>query len=88
MFPETLRKYPGLPFLNRECTKDYKVPNSDFTIKKGTSLLISLLGLHYDPEYFPNPHTFDPYRFTEEKHNYNADAYMPFGEGPHQCIGE
>ncbi|XP_004523264.1 cytochrome P450 6d3 [Ceratitis capitata] len=85
---ETLRKYPGLPFLNRECTKDFKIPNSEHTIKKGTAIIISILGLHYDPDYFPDPQTFDPYRFTEEKHSYNPDAYMPFGEGPHHCIAK
>ncbi|XP_067622123.1 cytochrome P450 6d3-like [Eurosta solidaginis] len=79
-------KYPGLPFLNRECTQDYKIPNSDYTVKKGTSVIISVLGLHYDPENFPDPMKFDPPRFSEEQHNYNADAYMPFGEGPRPCI--
>ncbi|KFB45125.1 cytochrome P450 [Anopheles sinensis] len=31
---ETLRKYPGLPILNRECTQDYRVPDSDVVILK------------------------------------------------------
>uniref|UniRef100_A0A336LL69 CSON010700 protein n=1 Tax=Culicoides sonorensis TaxID=179676 RepID=A0A336LL69_CULSO len=83
---ETLRKYPGLPMLNRECTKDYKIPNSDLTIKKGTAILISTMGLHYNPEYFENPDTFEPERFRKGSETYNKDAYIPFGEGPRQCI--
>ncbi|KAL5280353.1 CYP3A4.2 family protein [Megaselia abdita] len=81
---ETSRKYPGLPILNRVCTQDYKVPESHYTIKKGTPIIISLMGLHRDPEHFPDPLKFDPERF--ENNLYNPSAYMPFGEGPRNCI--
>jgi len=85
---ETLRKYPGLPLLNRECTKDYTVPDTDHVIKKGTPVVISLYGIHRDPEYFPDPDKYDPNRFAEETKNYNPVAYMPFGEGPRICIAQ
>jgi cytochrome P450 family 6 len=85
---ETLRKYPGLPILNRECTKDYHVPGTSFTIQKGTSVIVSLLGIHRDEQFFPNPEQYDPDRFTDEKHAYDEDMYMPFGAGPRNCIGE
>lgn len=84
---ETLRKYPALPILNRECTKDYQIPGSKFTIEKGTSIVISLLGLHRDEQFFPNPEQYDPDRFTDEKRAYDEDMYMPFGAGPRICIG-
>ncbi|XP_030384627.1 probable cytochrome P450 6d2 [Scaptodrosophila lebanonensis] len=83
---ETVRKYPGLPMLNRECTEDYKLPDSDYTIKKGTPILISLFGMHHDPNYFPNPSDYDPHRFDTQSPNYDQTAYMPFGEGPRHCI--
>lgn len=85
---ETLRKYPGLPILNRECTKDYVLPDTNHVIKKGTPVVISLYGMHHDPEYFPDPDKYDPYRFEEETKNYNPVAYMPFGEGPRICIAQ
>ncbi|KAH8277279.1 hypothetical protein KR026_008649 [Drosophila bipectinata] len=85
---ETLRKYPGLPMLNRECTQDYTVPDTNHVIPKGTPVVISLYGLHRDEEFFPNPDTYDPYRFTEESHNYSPTAFMPFGEGPRICIAQ
>jgi cytochrome P450 family 6 len=85
---ETLRKYPAIGILNRECTKDYPIPGSKFTIQKGTPIIFSLLGLHRDAKYFPEPETYDPDRFTDEKHAYNEDMYMPFGAGPRNCIGE
>jgi cytochrome P450 family 6 len=85
---ETVRKYPALPILNRECTKDYQIPESEFKVEKGTSIIISLMGLHRDPKYFPEPEKFDPSRFAEATKNYDETAYMPFGEGPRNCIGE
>lgn len=84
---ESIRKYPGLPFLNRECTQDFLVPGSNYTIKQGTGILISLFGLHRDASYFPNPEDYDPHRFDADNMNYDQTAFMPFGEGPRHCIG-
>ncbi|PNF35807.1 putative cytochrome P450 6a14 [Cryptotermes secundus] len=85
---ETLRKYPVVPILNRECTKAYKIPDTDIVLEKGIRTVIPILGLHHDPKYYPDPERFDPERFSEEekakRHNY---VYLPFGEGPRICIG-
>lgn len=62
---ETLRMYPPLGYLNRNAVQKYKVPEYDLVIEKDTPVYISMLGLHYDPEYFPNPNKFDPERFNE-----------------------
>lgn len=84
---EAARKYPALPVLNRICTKPFKVPDSDIVIEKDTQLIISVLGFHRDPKYFPNPMKFDPDRFREGSERFNANAYIPFGDGPRTCIG-
>ncbi|KAK4878613.1 hypothetical protein RN001_011119 [Aquatica leii] len=85
---EVLRKYPPIAFLNRACTKDYQVPNTKLVLKKDTPILISILGIHHDPEYFPEPEKFDPERFSlENKERLTQFSYMPFGEGPRLCIG-
>ncbi|XP_064214411.1 probable cytochrome P450 6a14 [Tribolium castaneum] len=85
---ETLRKYPPLSFLTRECVQDYKIPDQDVIIEKGTKVVISILGMHRDQEFYPDPETFDPGRFSEgnvvSRHQY---AYIPFGEGPRICMG-
>ncbi|XP_055386710.1 probable cytochrome P450 6d5 [Condylostylus longicornis] len=83
---ETMRKYPGLPVLNRICTEDYKIETENVIIKKGTPIIISLLGMHRDETYFPEPLKFLPERFLEDQKNYNESAYMPFGDGPRHCI--
>nr|AEB77682.1 cytochrome P450 [Aedes albopictus]AEF79986.1 cytochrome P450 [Aedes albopictus] len=83
---ETLRKYPGLPILNRECTLDYRVPDSDRVIRKGTQVVIPLYGISMDERYFPEPERYKPERFEEVSKDYDEKAYYPFGEGPRNCI--
>ncbi|KAH8403982.1 hypothetical protein KR215_007512, partial [Drosophila sulfurigaster] len=86
---ETLRKHSILPHLLRVAGEDYKVPGTDKIIEKGTTLLIPVHNIHRDPEYYPDPDRFDPSRFEPEaikaRHPY---AYLPFGDGPRNCIGE
>ncbi|GJQ68870.1 Cyp6a9 [Trypoxylus dichotomus] len=85
---ETLRKYPPVPFLMRVCTKDYKIPDSDIVLKTGTDVFVSVLGVHYDPEYYPDPQRFQPERFNEENRKKRPGfTFLPFGEGPRICIG-
>ncbi|CAK9831376.1 Cytochrome P450 6k1 [Anthophora retusa] len=85
---ETLRKYPPLGFLDRVSCAKYELPNSNLVLEKDTPIFISMLGMHYDPEYFPDPEKYDPLRFTEEaKQSRPKFVYFPFGEGPRVCIG-
>ncbi|XP_021934430.1 cytochrome P450 6k1-like [Zootermopsis nevadensis] len=85
---ETLRKYPPVTVLTRECTKPIKLRGTDVTLEKGVQVLLPILGLHHDPKYYPDPERFDPERFSEEeKKNRPPFSYLPFGEGPRICIG-
>ncbi|XP_025832386.1 probable cytochrome P450 6a13 isoform X2 [Agrilus planipennis] len=85
---ETLRKYPPVAVLTRECTKTYKVPDSDLTIEKGTRVMISPFGIQHDPEIYPDPEKFDPNRFSDEnKRKRHPMSFLSFGEGPRICIG-
>ncbi|KAH8299854.1 hypothetical protein KR044_006988, partial [Drosophila immigrans] len=86
---ETLRKHSIVSHLMRQAGEDYKVPGTKLVIEKGTTLLIPIYAIHRDPEIYPDPERFDPTRFEPEaikaRHQY---AYLPFGEGPRNCIGE
>ncbi|KAI4488089.1 hypothetical protein M0804_004937 [Polistes exclamans] len=85
---ETLRKYPTLPILNRICNKDIELPNYNIVVPVGTIMLIPVLGIQRDPEYYPEPNKFIPERFTDEEiRSRNQYTYMPFGEGPRICPG-
>ncbi|PSN45875.1 hypothetical protein C0J52_19684 [Blattella germanica] len=93
VFLETLRRYPVLGFLDRICNKDFVIKDSSgkrkVTIEQGVSVYIPVLGIHMDPEFYPNPKKFDPERFSEEnKKNIPNICFLPFGEGPRICIGK
>lgn len=72
--------------LNRECTKDYQIPNTDVIIEKGTSITIPIFSIQRDPHYYPEPGKFDPERFMDSA-AVSKMPYYPFGEGPRICIG-
>lgn len=92
---EALRKYAPVAIHMRECTKDYKIPDSDLIIRKGTDIKIPIMAIHRDPEIFENPLEFKPERFINSQTG-NADLdsgrskifYSPFGDGPRHCIGK
>jgi cytochrome P450 family 6 len=93
VFTETLRKYPILPFLERKCCIHYELPapngNGIITLTSSTGVYVPVLGIHFDPTYYPEPEKFDRGRFTEEnKLSQPKYTYIPFGEGPRKCIGK
>ncbi|CAK1581368.1 unnamed protein product [Parnassius mnemosyne] len=87
LMKETLRKYTPIGWLDRVATKDYKI-DENLTITAGTPVYVNTTGMHYDANYFPDPKKFDPDRFLPENENHlKPFTYMPFGEGPRNCIG-
>ncbi|XP_037812133.1 LOW QUALITY PROTEIN: probable cytochrome P450 6t3 [Lucilia sericata] len=90
---EGLRMYPAAAFINRECTPGKDSPQGfylkpDLFVPKGMPLYVSILGLHRDPKHWPEPHIFRPERFAPDNlPNIHPMTYLPFGAGPHGCIG-
>lgn len=83
-----MRKYPPVGQLIRKCTQEYTVEETGVTIYKDESILIPVYAIHKDPEYYPEPEKFTPDRFLEEeKSKRHPFTYLPFGEGPRNCIG-
>jgi cytochrome P450 len=59
-----------------------------YRIRKGDMFGICPLVAHRLPENWPDPERFDPERFAGEQSTSNRDfTYIPFGSGPHMCIG-
>ncbi|XP_067627252.1 probable cytochrome P450 6a23 [Eurosta solidaginis] len=88
VFSETLRKYPILTTLKRFSKAAYDTGDPRYLIEKDMHITIPVHAIHHDPEYYPDPEKFDPERFTEEEIKKRpACSYLPFGDGPRNCIG-
>lgn len=84
IFRETLRLYPPVTFLPRVAERDTIIGKR--RIKKGTLVMISPWTIHRHRDLWPDPHAFDPERFMPGR-DYPKGAYIPFGAGPHTCVG-
>ncbi|KAM6157324.1 cytochrome P450 3A14-like [Erethizon dorsatum] len=83
---ETLRLYPVANRIERMSKKDFEI-NGVF-IPKGTVVMVPSFALHRDSKYWPEPDEFHPERFSKKnKENIDPYIYMPFGNGPRNCIG-
>lgn len=84
---ETLRNWP-LTILERNCTRDYKIPGTNAIVPKGMLVQIATSAMMKDPKFYPNPEVFDPDNFgPEAKAERNPYSYLGFGQGPRNCIG-
>ena len=80
---ETLRMYP-LMQLTRASNRDWRIPGTDTVLPANSMVYMYPHSMQRDPDLYPNPDTFDPDRFLESPNPY---AYLPFGQGPRNCIG-
>ncbi|XP_052738532.1 cytochrome P450 4C1-like [Bicyclus anynana] len=85
---ESLRLFPPAPFILRKVETDFTCP-SGLIIPSGSGIMVSIFGVHRDPKYWgPDVEHFDPDRFLPERFNLqHACSYMPFSNGPRNCIG-
>lgn len=82
---EVLRMHPPVTTVERACNKE--VTYNDVRITKDMIVMVSTYALHYSEEYYTDPETFDPDRWSpENKANLNPYAFMPFGMGPRNCV--
>uniref|UniRef100_I3MLS5 unspecific monooxygenase n=2 Tax=Ictidomys tridecemlineatus TaxID=43179 RepID=I3MLS5_ICTTR len=83
---ETLRLFPIAGRIERVCKKDVEI--NGVPIRKGTVVMIPSYVLHRDPQHWPEPEEFHPERFSKKnKDSIDPYIYMPFGNGPRNCIG-
>ena len=84
---ETMRLYPSAPLLGRRAVEDDVL--CGYRIPAGADVVIAPWVVHRHPEFWDQPHRFDPQRFVPERekgrHRY---AWFPFGGGPRGCIGQ
>jgi cytochrome P450 len=83
---EALRLYPPFWMVDRMALADDRAGEVD--IPRGSTVVVFIYGVHHSPQYWENPETFDPERFTKSKEKLHTPfAHLPFGAGPRGCIG-
>ncbi|XP_014237778.1 cytochrome P450 6a2-like [Trichogramma pretiosum] len=88
VFNETLRKYPPVTTIMRQSMEPYTFSGTKVTIPARTRVWIPAYAIQRDPAIYPDPDTFDPERFSEEnKKLRHSSFFLPFGDGPRNCIG-
>jgi cytochrome P450 len=84
---ETLRRYPPLPVIPRIALEDFEW--GGYRIPKQAMVVISPIHTHHMAEWWTEPYRFDPERFSPQRaeDQRHTHAWVPFGGGPHLCIG-
>jgi len=86
---ETLRFTPPAIGTNRTLTADDRLPQSGIQLYKGDQVHISFYSLGHDRRYWSiDPERFYPERFLTDDKDHHSCAYLPFGGGHRQCIGQ
>ncbi|EJD42213.1 cytochrome P450 [Auricularia subglabra TFB-10046 SS5] len=85
---ETLRLYPAILTLVKLSAEDQQLSMSDGSsiyVPKDTIVEMSIVGMHYHPQYWENPTEFNPDRFLSD--DWPRNAFIPFNAGPRACLG-
>ncbi|CAG8521553.1 5861_t:CDS:2, partial [Scutellospora calospora] len=85
---EVFRVIPPVPAITRRTTKDETM--NGYFVPKGTLLMISICGIHHNTfNWGENASQFDPSRWhdPEMKSKISNSIFLPFTNGPRNCIG-
>ena len=75
-----------MPTVVRQITEPTQVGNH--LIPKRTSVLINIQSTHHNEKYWPKPMTYDPSRFMEPNTRPAPFTFIPFIDGPRNCLGQ
>jgi cytochrome P450 len=81
---ETLRHRPVLPNTAPRLVKQ-PVQIGDWTYPPDVCVVANAYLVHHDPDIYPDPYTFRPERFLEQKPG--TYTFIPFGGGRRRCLG-
>jgi cytochrome P450 len=83
---ETMRLYPSVPALMRHARTDFEF--AGYKITQGAQIIIGTCVPQMSADYFTEPLTFDPTRWTDQNLKIPSGAFSPFGRGHHMCMGK
>lgn len=81
---EAQRFYPAVGMNARICKSDITIKG--VTIPKNSAVLIPVVAMHFDENYWNEPHKFIPERMCD-MNDIDPIMFQPFGAGPRACIG-
>ena len=82
---ECLRLFPPVAMVTRISSEACDI--NGVTFLENESMIISIVGIHCQPQYWQNPLQFQPKRQAFIDDSYNRAAYVPFLAGPRVCGG-
>lgn len=83
---ESMRLYPPVWSVSRIAVAEDTI--GPYKIPKNAYMYLSFYAVHHNPEFWEDPDQFEPDRFLPERvERQHKNAYLPFGAGPHLCIG-
>ncbi|OTA89154.1 hypothetical protein M434DRAFT_79664 [Hypoxylon sp. CO27-5] len=85
---EGLRLSPAIATRMARIAPDRDLMYGKFRIPAGTPVGMTLLSMHTDPLFYPDPLRFNPERWTNpDTRNKTNKAYAPFSKGSRNCVG-
>jgi len=86
---EVFRYYPPTESVVRTLIADDRLPENGSQLYKGDVVIIPTAVLAKDPELWSiDPERLYPERFLSEDKNHHLYAFLPFGGGHRQCVGQ
>ncbi|KAJ2619958.1 hypothetical protein GGI25_002078 [Coemansia spiralis] len=86
---ETLRRNSILAEIRRRLSEPVQL--GPYTLPKGAVVSVDTWAMHYDPAYFPDPKSFVPERFAEDRSSALKStvpfSFSAFSNGSRQCMG-
>ncbi|MRH88602.1 cytochrome P450 [Nocardia sp. SYP-A9097] len=83
---EALRLYPPVWALGRRSLEEISLGGYD--LPSGTQVFYSVYAIQRDSTVYEDPDEFKPRRWIDTPKKYPRSAFLPFGAGVRNCIGE
>lgn len=82
---EVFRLYPPSWLITRKTVAEDEF--GGYHVPAGAIVVVCPYSIHHHPSYWNNPSIYQPERHFVDYANFQKFAYIPFGGGPHLCIG-
>jgi cytochrome P450 len=80
---EGMRVRPVIPMIVRLAKRPWRL--GDYVVDADTPIAVSIVALHHRDDVYPEPHRFEPERFSGRKPG--TYTWLPFGGGIRRCLG-